>query len=125
MSRFDTDFAASGLPQLLFQFGQSVIYLPVNLPEVSLTAIVESEQREIVTPNGIRTVKRTHKVTIGGDPDSDEGGVTSPNEVATMRINNTEWPIESVSQTAGGWILMLVRHELEEQARPGYRGGFE
>ena len=122
MSRFSSAFAACGLPGLMYQFGQSAIYYPVNRPEIPLTMIVESETRRTEDASGARVVARTCKGTITDDPDSTYGGVATPNEAATMTISDEEWAIESVSRTEGGWILTLVRDELAEQARPGYRG---
>ncbi len=122
MSRFAADFAASGLPSLMFQHGQPALYNPVNQPSVSLTAMVEQETREVGTQDGFRVVMRKKRATITDDPDSTFGGVTAANEAATMTIDEEEWSIENVSRGTAAWYLDLTRPELAEQARPGYRG---
>ena len=121
MSRFDSAFAATGLPSLQWYFGQSGIYSPVNRPTVSLTVIVSPEVRRTDEASGARVVGRRCEATITDDPDSVYGGVAVPNEAATMTISEEEWAIESVSRVSGGWNLTLVRDELAEQSRPGYR----
>ena len=123
MSRFDAlAVAAGGLSESFGSFGQSAIYDPVVGPSVSLQAIIEPEEQEVRTVDGIRVVMRTRRATITKDPDSFYGGVEKANEAATMTFNGEEWGVESTPSTASTWILMLVRPEIAEQARPGYRG---
>ena len=123
MSRFDTAFAASGLPGLFAYFGQAALYCPVKRPAVSVTGILDPEERRIETHTGARVSLRTRKFTISANPSSEYGGVVEPNEAATVTISNEDWAIDTIDSMPGGWILFLVRPELIEQARPGYRVG--
>ncbi len=120
MSRFETDFAVVGLPQLLFEFGQAATYSPVTGDDVSLTAIVEPEKRRIDIANGVRESVRTRKATITNDPSSTFSGVVAASEAGKMTIGSEEWEIETLSSTQGGWILELIRPESTRQSRPGF-----
>lgn len=123
MSRFDAlAVAAGGLSESFGSFGQSAIYDPVVGPSVPLQAIIEQEERSVDTSSGARVVMRKRRATITNNPDSFYGGVTSANESASLVFDDEEWSIESVASSSGTWILMLVRPELAELARPGYRG---
>ena len=93
VSRFDADFAAGGLPELLYQFGEAATYSPVGRPDVSLTAILGAESSVVETMGGIRAATRTRMATITNDPTSDYGGVTSANESATFKIGDEVWAI--------------------------------
>lgn len=122
MSRFDTDFAVGGLPQLMYEYGQSVTYLPVGFPSVTLQAIVRPEESDILQEANVRSVDRKCIATITDNPDSDDGGVATPSEAASVTISDVEWAIDSIDQVPGGWRLTLVRSEATEYARPGFRG---
>ena len=124
MSRFDTDFAAVGLPGLMFQFGQPAVYSPINGPEVSLTKVIISPERmEQEDHSGLKLNMRKCEATISRDPDSADGGVADVTERATVTFNNETWPITSiVEETDAYTIVALERSEGVEHAHDGYRG---
>jgi len=108
---------------LLWQFGQAVTYSPIDGPAVAITrAIVEPETTERVDSNGIAWDLRKRQVTIGTDPDSDDGGVADVSVTATITIDGEEWPIVSIeSRTDSHTIINLERPELVEHAHAGFR----
>ncbi len=124
MSRFDTDFAASGLPELMDQFGQPVTYSPVSGPDVSLTMILDPERMTEEEKGGGRVLVQRWEGTITTDPDSDFGGVASPDETATITIGGVVWSVDELAKLTGAYaVLKLVRRSSLERSRPGYRAG--
>ena len=124
MSRFDADFAAGGLPDLMYQFGQSAVYSPIDGPPVTLTkAIFSPERVEPKDAGGIVLNMRKREVTISRDPDSAFGGVANVSTTATVTVDGEIWPIVSIQEVTDAYtIAALERPEGTEHAYEGYRG---
>jgi hypothetical protein len=97
------------------EFGSTVTYCEGN-QETDLTAVVFEEVITTEDSNGVATKKRLRNVTFATTD------VSSLSLRGTVRISDVEWAIESVAfrddvQTT----VVLVRPELHESTRPGYR----
>lgn len=122
MSRFDAAFAASGLPGLMHQLGQSAICTMVDGPGVTLSGLKSPEVTRVDEVGGVRQDVRTCELTIGLDPAASNGGVAEPERIATVTISSEEWSVENVKGRTGAYaILELMSTGLTEIARGGFR----
>ena len=123
MSRFDSMFAGSGLPLLMYQAGQAITYTPVTGSAVSLTAIVGEVSTLEEDDDDGRTSRASRDVTIATDPSASTGGVAAPSLADTVTIGSDIWPVESIEALAGSFVrLRVARSEPIALTRAGYRG---
>ncbi|KKN53087.1 hypothetical protein LCGC14_0605990 [marine sediment metagenome] len=122
MSRFDTDLLVAGLPALMYRHGQPGIYSPVGAPDIPVTIILGPEETEEEERRGDRILVQRCEGTITVDPDSDFGGVASPDEAAEVTVSGVLWSVEGLAGLTGSYaILKLVRRSSIERALEGYR----
>ncbi len=122
MARFDDDYAAAGVPALMWEFGDSITYTPAGGSPVALTADVGKEHYgEVDTENG-RRLRRERQVTICRDPSSDYGGVATPKLLDTVTIAGEIWAVEDIDPLdAGEATLLVVRGGDVERSQDNYR----
>jgi len=81
-----------------------------------LTVVLLSEYTEDVERLGIITRKRLRGCVVN------RSELDTINQQATITVGETEYAINRVmSEDDYVTVLELARHELQEQARPGYR----
>lgn len=121
-SAFDLQFAESGAPALLAQFGQTVTYTPAGGTAVALTAIVHAEEeRESEHPDG-RRLTRTRQVDFSSDADSPDGGVAAVKLFDTLTIGGVTYAVHAVlAKTHAMTSVETIRTEDLQRSGDGYR----
>ena len=117
MSTFDSQFAATGRPALLEQFGRAVTLTPHTGGGApgSVTAIfAETTQTPSAQSDG-QIVKRTATLQISEDD-------ATPDLRCTVTFGSEDWDVKGQLEHIGGMItLLLVRNERAEVSPGDYR----
>lgn len=124
MSRFRADFAAVAEPDLLDQFGETVVYQPPDGDAVTLTGVVQGKGYAEEESGGNRRIRHFAGVLVSMDPDNDGGfgGVASPVVGASVSIDSVAFRVAGVKRVGSLWKMTPERKPLAERARRGYRG---
>lgn len=96
-------------------WGESVAYVE-GTQETTLSAVLFGERVETPESNGITTKKRIREITFA------TADLPTYSLRGSIRLGTVDWSIESVAfkddvQTT----LVIVRNELHDATRPGYR----
>ena len=101
-------------------FGEAGTYTPAGGVAVAVTDAVFCEHTAATAPadDGMAT-GRTATVTIAAA----DVAVPDRLDVYTHTATGEEWVVDAVTPVAGGarWHLELVRSELAERSKPGFR----
>lgn len=122
MSLFDDLVAEMGVSALMEALGSSVTYTTAGGTDVSLTAMIEAEDVEIVETVDGHDCRQVREATIATDADGEWGGVAAPATRATVTIDDVEYAVESIVSVSANFArLKLVRLAGHERSRPDYR----
>lgn len=123
MSRHHDDFAAAGLPLLLEQHGEPIVYRGAGEDPRDVWAICSAEQvAELGFEDGLDET-RTRQVTLLRDPATPTyGGIADPSDKAQICIAGVEYSVLRIPvQTATYATLEVVRRAVTERSRGQYR----
>lgn len=123
MSRHHDDFAAAGLPLLLEQHGEEIVYRGAGEDPREVWAIVGAEQISDLAFEDGRDETRMRQVTILRDPATPTySGIAEPSEKAQVCIGGVEYSVHRIPvQTATYATLEVVRRAVTERSRGQYR----
>ena len=97
-------------------FASTVTYVKPDGSTKSITAVVFNERKEEYEQDGVISIRRTLSISFA------TSGITSLNSRGTFTISGSEWSITpTIDKDDYITSVELVRHELQEQARPDYR----
>jgi len=115
-STFETEFAATALPDILSTFGVAVTYTPAGGEAVAVAkAVWEEDPPETVTAeDGSTRIRRARVVIAMTD-------VAAPVRGATLTVDAEDWSVLSVAPQAGAHTLDVQRVELVERSREDLR----
>jgi hypothetical protein len=110
MSRFDSYFAAYGLPAVMGVHGRPVTYVGDDDASASITAIVGAEEADLLELPGERVRHRHRSIEVL------TADVPSPRHPHKVTIGGEVWTVREVlGVQAGKARLMVTRPERVEQ----------